>query len=250
MRPPTSDPSGPITAPSTGTGFSAGEDGTGLLSWTNSMVPQPQSQPFLAETCSACVRNSSTPRNSWLRKPSRSARSFGKSGIGSPVRTSAPYAPRCDSPHAFRPLRQYESCQSAEHGIKRLDRYDSRRRYPAAMLHELWEEPFRGGFAFPMFCLAGPRGDGARAMLPPGSRLTWLVEADSHDEAITSTTSTRAEASTPPNTRKKTRSHTANSGGSDEVHHSVDPSVAIGARCSTNRGEPNAVQVATPYPEQ
>jgi hypothetical protein len=50
----------------------------------------------------------------------------------------------------------------------------------ARLLHELWESPEGLG----TFCLAGPDGDGARALLEPGSKLVWTVEADSHFEAM------------------------------------------------------------------
>jgi hypothetical protein len=49
------------------------------------------------------------------------------------------------------------------------------------MLHELWDE----GDDDQTFCLAGPRGDDARAMLGPHARLVWTVEAESHFEAMT-----------------------------------------------------------------
>ena len=48
-------------------------------------------------------------------------------------------------------------------------------------LHELWVESDGGQ----TFCLAGSKGDGVRAMLLPGSRLIWTVEAGSHFEAMT-----------------------------------------------------------------
>ncbi len=48
--------------------------------------------------------------------------------------------------------------------------------------HELWEE--RGGEEY-TFCLAGPRGDGARKLLSPDAKLIWTVEAESHFEAMT-----------------------------------------------------------------
>ena len=35
------------------------------------------------------------------------------------------------------------------------------------------------------FCLAGPRGDEQRALMPPDARLVWTVEATSHFEAMT-----------------------------------------------------------------
>lgn len=33
-------------------------------------------------------------------------------------------------------------------------------------------------------CLAGPRGDAARALLPGGSTLEWTLEAQSHFDAM------------------------------------------------------------------
>lgn len=35
------------------------------------------------------------------------------------------------------------------------------------------------------FCLAGPKGDAARAMLEQPAELVWTVEASSHFEAMT-----------------------------------------------------------------
>lgn len=49
------------------------------------------------------------------------------------------------------------------------------------MLHELWDE----GDAGLTFCLAGPHGDGARALLGPNAQLVWTVEAASHLDAMT-----------------------------------------------------------------
>ncbi|MDH6135510.1 hypothetical protein P3T37_004926 [Kitasatospora sp. MAA4] len=49
------------------------------------------------------------------------------------------------------------------------------------MLHELWDEGEEGQ----TFCLAGPRGDGARALLSERARLVWTVEAASHFDAMT-----------------------------------------------------------------
>ena len=51
------------------------------------------------------------------------------------------------------------------------------------MLHELWQDPEdEGRFTF---TLAGPMGDGARALLSESARVTWTVEAASHVEAMT-----------------------------------------------------------------
>lgn len=46
--------------------------------------------------------------------------------------------------------------------------------------HELWED----GEGLNTFCLAGPRGDGARKLLGPAAKLIWTVEADSYFEAM------------------------------------------------------------------
>jgi hypothetical protein len=48
------------------------------------------------------------------------------------------------------------------------------------MLHELWVES-----SGQTFCLAGPNGDAARALLGPDARCAWTVDADSHFEAMT-----------------------------------------------------------------
>ena len=48
------------------------------------------------------------------------------------------------------------------------------------MLHELWVEA-----SGQTFCLAGPNGNGARALLEPGACCVWTVEADSYFEAMT-----------------------------------------------------------------
>jgi hypothetical protein len=48
------------------------------------------------------------------------------------------------------------------------------------MKHELWKE--EDGQTF---CLAGPIGDDARSSLAPGAKLIWIVEAESHFEAMT-----------------------------------------------------------------
>ena len=51
----------------------------------------------------------------------------------------------------------------------------------AIRLHELWIESDQEQ----TFCLAGSKGDGARALLSPGAKLVWTVEAGSHFEAMT-----------------------------------------------------------------
>ena len=49
------------------------------------------------------------------------------------------------------------------------------------MKHELWIEPGDEQ----TFVLTGPHGDAARALLAPGSRLVWEVEASCHFDAMT-----------------------------------------------------------------
>jgi hypothetical protein len=51
----------------------------------------------------------------------------------------------------------------------------------AILLHELWLEEDNEQ----TFCLAGPMGDSARALLSPNAKLVWTVEAGSHFEAMT-----------------------------------------------------------------
>jgi hypothetical protein len=48
------------------------------------------------------------------------------------------------------------------------------------MLHELWIET-----SGQTFCLAGPNGDAARALMEPNARRAWTVYAESHFEAMT-----------------------------------------------------------------
>jgi hypothetical protein len=48
------------------------------------------------------------------------------------------------------------------------------------MIHELWIES-----SGQTFCLAGPNGDAARALLEPGASRVWTVDADNHFEAMT-----------------------------------------------------------------
>jgi hypothetical protein len=50
------------------------------------------------------------------------------------------------------------------------------------LLHELWDEAEDGAFTF---CLAGPRGAGARATLSANAKLVWTVWAGSHFDAMT-----------------------------------------------------------------
>ena len=52
------------------------------------------------------------------------------------------------------------------------------------LVHEVWYEKDEGGESH-MCCLAGPHGDGARAMLAAGARLLTTFEAESHFEAMT-----------------------------------------------------------------
>jgi len=51
----------------------------------------------------------------------------------------------------------------------------------ATLLHELWVETHQEQ----TFCLAGPMGDDARALLQPAAQKVWSVTADSHFEAMT-----------------------------------------------------------------
>lgn len=48
------------------------------------------------------------------------------------------------------------------------------------MRHELWMEPD----GEQTFCLAGPHGEGGRALLHPDAKLVWVVEAESHFGAM------------------------------------------------------------------
>lgn len=52
------------------------------------------------------------------------------------------------------------------------------------MQHELWEDVDSDSGTY-TFCLAGPKGDSARAQLSDSARRTWTVEASSHFEAMT-----------------------------------------------------------------
>jgi hypothetical protein len=47
--------------------------------------------------------------------------------------------------------------------------------------HELWQDD-EGDLTF---CLAGPRGEGARKLTGENAKLIWTVEADSHFKAMT-----------------------------------------------------------------
>jgi hypothetical protein len=51
----------------------------------------------------------------------------------------------------------------------------------ATLLHELWVESDQEQ----TFCLAGPMGDDARALMAPGAQQVWSVTAGSHFEAMT-----------------------------------------------------------------
>lgn len=53
--------------------------------------------------------------------------------------------------------------------------------YPGSVLHELWDDGEDGQ----IFCLAGPMGDSARALLTATARLVWTVDSESHFEAMT-----------------------------------------------------------------
>jgi hypothetical protein len=50
----------------------------------------------------------------------------------------------------------------------------------AVLVHELWVE----SEGEQTFCLSGPMGADARALMSPGARLVWTVEAGSHFEAM------------------------------------------------------------------
>lgn len=50
-----------------------------------------------------------------------------------------------------------------------------------SMKHELWMNEEGLG----TFCHAGERGNDARALLEPGSKLVWICEAHSHFDAMT-----------------------------------------------------------------
>lgn len=52
------------------------------------------------------------------------------------------------------------------------------------LLHDLWEDVGGDQYAHETFCLAGPHGDDARALLSAEARLIWTVEAESHFEAM------------------------------------------------------------------
>ncbi|MEN2424682.1 hypothetical protein [Chromobacterium vaccinii] len=53
-----------------------------------------------------------------------------------------------------------------------------------SLLHEVWEEIDEDGQSLPGLCLAGPDGDGFKALLGPGSRLVTTLYASSHFEAM------------------------------------------------------------------
>ncbi|MDH0866883.1 hypothetical protein [Mitsuaria sp. GD03876] len=55
----------------------------------------------------------------------------------------------------------------------------------AQLLHEVWETPDEHGQWLPSLLLAGPDGDGARAMHEPGARLVTTLRAGSTFEAMT-----------------------------------------------------------------
>jgi hypothetical protein len=55
----------------------------------------------------------------------------------------------------------------------------------ASLKHEVWEEPDGEGGWLPDLCLAGPDGDGFRALLRPGARCVRTFTAGSHVEAMT-----------------------------------------------------------------
>ena len=51
--------------------------------------------------------------------------------------------------------------------------------------HELWKDIGGEEYSEYTFCLAGPRGEGARKLLSSEAKLIWTVEASSHFEAMT-----------------------------------------------------------------
>jgi hypothetical protein len=53
------------------------------------------------------------------------------------------------------------------------------------MKHELWKDIGGDEHSEYTFCLAGPRGLGARKLLSPHAEVVWTVEADSHFKAMT-----------------------------------------------------------------
>jgi hypothetical protein len=55
----------------------------------------------------------------------------------------------------------------------------------ASLLHEVWEEPDENGRMLESLFLAGPDGDGVRALLGKGARLVTTFEASSYVEAMT-----------------------------------------------------------------
>jgi hypothetical protein len=50
----------------------------------------------------------------------------------------------------------------------------------ASLEHEIWQDPD----GCTMVCLAGARGDGARALLVPGAKRLATFQADSHYDAM------------------------------------------------------------------
>jgi len=54
----------------------------------------------------------------------------------------------------------------------------------ATLTHEVWEQPDERGQMLPGVCLAGPDGDGFRALLEVGARLVTTFEASSDFEAM------------------------------------------------------------------
>jgi hypothetical protein len=54
----------------------------------------------------------------------------------------------------------------------------------ATLKHEVWEEIDESGQVLEGMCIAGPTGDGFRALLSPGARLVSTIEAGSHFEAM------------------------------------------------------------------
>ena len=57
----------------------------------------------------------------------------------------------------------------------------------ATLIHEVWAQPDESGQMLPGLCMAGPEGEGFRALirLEPGARLVCTFTASSHFEAMT-----------------------------------------------------------------
>lgn len=53
------------------------------------------------------------------------------------------------------------------------------------LVHEIWVEYDEDGKPLDGMCLAGPDGDGFRALLAPGAQLVYILEGGSHFESMT-----------------------------------------------------------------